>query len=1057
MSLFNNRRALSYNMWTLIQLLTVLCSLHMFAAAKVTKTFPFENVVGGPGKSRSPWRSNALGSASLHVFKGDTINIDICLSGPTEIALDDIVYSNDGKKDILRVSVDNDKIVETIVTAGNDLGWGKLWNDHKSTGPIAQPTKLAAGRHTLSISVEDADCYGTELDTLFFSLDVDIADSSLWCGSELIHSTKPSPCAKGFELPKPADVTTNVLSTLGTSSTITSGHVTESTSYQTELGNALSTSATPISTLLSRTSTSGLAYTSTKSVLQQTTAGKSTPTTAILQTTSALSQTPVNDSITGKTIVTVSADNLATSTTYQTTSESINATTFSTKTEHITTDVTDITLGRTLSQSSSSTETNVDTTPQSKIGTTTKQESTTESPLKSTEQTTPNTTTSDVTTKSNITRTTSTMGNVSKENVTLPQENVVVNKTTDTPLNTIPVTTEYITEGITGQSVPDVTSQVKTISPTNITEQTPIQTTISEVLTGSTVSNRHTPTSETISTATSVTKNISSDQENMTVVSTTDNVKTTSTFGFSTTDPSNMSTNYMYVSTKIQGQNIIHSTTAIHYFELPQTTTVPTVARTGMTTTAVKRSTENTVILSEFEKSVQQKEEPSIARFTTPKPVTKFVEQNSYHSDCMDETNVNIVFNPDTLRNTQIIAKEKTKLNSSSTHRSGGRPVQSGQHCETHIWQIGQQDNRNRELGPMLGNVKSLDFDINVHAPQKDRFPNSLYTLYTKRVFLRYLIPNNIHFRKGRLRLTCGLTGVRSNLTIGLSYYNRARRNPSKVQYKTFSPSKRVQQWMIPVKAVSPSLENLLQLQFDGSAGNLINFDFLKLEYVPTAWKTKRLFLQKSKKWKINGNMYVEKQNDKTRPDGMGIFIDGIKQKGVFADVRIQRKPNMRVLTVTDNGEIYVTHEARTRRQTERPTTSKLTPPITDVSGFTFGGDNRRIIKVNVVPKTSEITFTYDDGHFVKCSFGYTNARSNMIVVDTSFGAVPVRFFSTHLSNNLAAVNEVIIDGNKRKHIMKKDVARNQGTSFKFLKTSNNQVFKTNSETIIRFLRPRTH
>ncbi|KAH3746795.1 hypothetical protein DPMN_181211 [Dreissena polymorpha] len=74
--------------------------------------------------------------------------------------------------------------------------------------------------------------------------------------------------------------------------------------------------------------------------------------------------------------------------------------------------------------------------------------------------------------------------------------------------------------------------------------------------------------------------------------------------------------------------------------------------------------------------------------------------------------------------------------------------------------------------------------------------------------------------------------------TIGVQYLNKAKVNSSYVIYRTFSLSDKVNEWTIPAKALSPSLENVLTLHFDRLEPGPVNIDYLKLAFNPRKWGT---------------------------------------------------------------------------------------------------------------------------------------------------------------------------------------------------------------------------
>ncbi|XP_052779640.1 mucin-2-like [Mya arenaria] len=165
------------------------------------KRFEFESVLEGKGTRRIPWRSGSSNLASLHMFKGDIIVVNLCLPEATSVTINDLIYSNDGESDRLEVFLD-DANVGIVNTEANSGGLGTFWDIFKSSGQVAVSQDLFPGKHTVAISVTEGDCYGSEFDALEISLSVNVSEGHLWCGSELKYAEKPTPCAENIDKPE---------------------------------------------------------------------------------------------------------------------------------------------------------------------------------------------------------------------------------------------------------------------------------------------------------------------------------------------------------------------------------------------------------------------------------------------------------------------------------------------------------------------------------------------------------------------------------------------------------------------------------------------------------------------------------------------------------------------------------------------------------------------------------------------------------------------------------------------------------------------------------------
>lgn len=164
----------------------------------VTTKFEFESLVGGPGFPRSPWRSEASGLSSMHMFKGDEIELTLCLVDQSVFEISGLVYSNDGKSDTMTFEVDG-KFFASFETVETSHGWGKYWNEFKTSGKLGPSVVLQRGSHTIGINVMSSDYYGTELDVIYVNADVKNESDVSWCETKLIKSTNPSARAQEID------------------------------------------------------------------------------------------------------------------------------------------------------------------------------------------------------------------------------------------------------------------------------------------------------------------------------------------------------------------------------------------------------------------------------------------------------------------------------------------------------------------------------------------------------------------------------------------------------------------------------------------------------------------------------------------------------------------------------------------------------------------------------------------------------------------------------------------------------------------------------------------
>lgn len=122
-------------------------------------------------------RERASGYQSVHLYEGETLSTEICLDSNTKITVKDLRYSNDGDSDRIRVSFDNNVIGEfhTEREFFNGVGWERF-----KTYPIMY-SNHDSGRHSLEITVLDADQDGVEIDALVFQLSNSQSAASINC------------------------------------------------------------------------------------------------------------------------------------------------------------------------------------------------------------------------------------------------------------------------------------------------------------------------------------------------------------------------------------------------------------------------------------------------------------------------------------------------------------------------------------------------------------------------------------------------------------------------------------------------------------------------------------------------------------------------------------------------------------------------------------------------------------------------------------------------------------------------------------------------------------
>ncbi|XP_052785706.1 serine-rich adhesin for platelets-like [Mya arenaria] len=467
---------------------------------------------------------------------------------------------------------------------------------------------------------------------------------------------------------------------------------------------------------------------------------------------------------------------------------------------------------------------------------------------------------------------------------------------------------------------------------------------------------------------------------------------------------------------------------------------------------------------------------------TEATPVPDTVQQLSFETTCKDDTNVNIKFNPSVFRNTKVIARVIDSINvadgqgkgkSQGRKNAGTKPNRARRTrrrsqrqdrikrgaidvvmCESSIWQIGVEDKSNNELGDV-----SQKTNISYKVDQTNSFflfPGTIDPRVTRHASIKYYIPKRFNIRRGRLDLTLGLVkNTSENVNIGLQYHNRAKKLPSDVEYETFSPSKIVSEWDFPANAVSPSLQNELTLVFDNASSIPISIDYVRLSYRKQDWPTTPQLFSDGKTWRVRGRQYRERKNRRGKQlpvtEGMRINVDDVAQTGLYKKVMFSPKslPGIRVLTIYENGELFVNHETRKGRRMSRG--DRQAGQQTDVSGFTLGGREHAVASVDIDTNKDEVNVNLEGGNYVKFLLAYTKTETTLTVLDTNMDSGPLSFFSTYISGASAAVTDMTVDGQTTYKIMDLSIGNSKGKTFKFVKNNADNSFDVSDEIEIVF------
>ena len=120
-------------------------------------------------------RSDASEQKAVHLFQGDWIYVDYCLTKTAVVQLKSVTYSNDGPSDTLEIFMDKERIGKFKTKAVFDGGKG--WNLFHSVDITNASKFQSQGRHRIGIRVEKTDTFGVEIDKVHVHLPHGSSDS----------------------------------------------------------------------------------------------------------------------------------------------------------------------------------------------------------------------------------------------------------------------------------------------------------------------------------------------------------------------------------------------------------------------------------------------------------------------------------------------------------------------------------------------------------------------------------------------------------------------------------------------------------------------------------------------------------------------------------------------------------------------------------------------------------------------------------------------------------------------------------------------------------------
>lgn len=136
------------------------------------------------------YRQSASQDKTVSLNENDAMSLPFCLRRTTTVAVNNVLYTNDGLPNIIAISIDSVSVGELV--SHNRSERGKLWNVVSSTGQIGEHFLLPAGPHKIHLHIrptsEDkrTDPFGIEIDAVFLEIDdMDISGHYLHCFNTL--------------------------------------------------------------------------------------------------------------------------------------------------------------------------------------------------------------------------------------------------------------------------------------------------------------------------------------------------------------------------------------------------------------------------------------------------------------------------------------------------------------------------------------------------------------------------------------------------------------------------------------------------------------------------------------------------------------------------------------------------------------------------------------------------------------------------------------------------------------------------------------------------------
>ncbi|KAK3579224.1 hypothetical protein CHS0354_033291 [Potamilus streckersoni] len=437
------------------------------------------------------------------------------------------------------------------------------------------------------------------------------------------------------------------------------------------------------------------------------------------------------------------------------------------------------------------------------------------------------------------------------------------------------------------------------------------------------------------------------------------------------------------------------------------------------------------------------------------------IKQKSSKSNCLDRKNIHVEFSMLNIVGTVIVSRTENVLDTSIHDNS--TQENTANTCDNVIWRLGYPDNSGREFSSIVPD-NDVEFTIVEEIAEAKNFPGVIQTDKTHKIVIYYTLGYNKQLESGSSVLfTLGLANLTKNINVGVDYHHRGKKD-TKIYTNVLSSKLPVRGWVIPARTISPSLENQIHIYFPNASDVPIEIDFMRLDYIKNSTRSRNVLLHEDHIYRIRGAQYIMKSNvNDMIKEGMDVII-GKKTTSNIEKLIMYHRPITKdkysvILTINENGDFFPYHE------NQQGNSKTLTgQELVDVSGLIFAGvDGTGKLAVNPIsrleinPSNMDINVTYDDGSTLRLLVLSTTTDTQIVVSEARFrGSVKssVSFVSTYVSDYIAAVNQINVDGLRIVPVLSEEINNIKGSIFTFQKTSPILLYKTGEVIEIRFCTP---